>query len=104
KLAQKIHQIPVRLMESVRLPADTIDAVTSMYEQVGGRGLPRGLVGKDIPMGARILAAVDSYADLTLNPNNVHGALLSADEAVALLRQHRDVFDANIVEVLAKST
>ena len=117
-LAEKLYSIPLKLMESVSLPKETIEAIQSMYERVGGGGLPKGMDGKDIPMGARILAAVDSYADLTLNSNNVTGKLLSADEAVALLLEHAGpqagagdkagvpavVFDRNIVEVLAKST
>jgi DNA-binding response OmpR family regulator len=85
-----------------------------MYERMGGGGIPKGMEGKDIPMGARILAVVDVYADLTSNSNNAMGKLMSADEAVALLFDYSspregasdkpEIFDRHIIEVLAKST
>lgn len=104
-LAEKLREIPGKLMESVGLPRDTLEALDEMYEQFGGGGVPGRRSGKDIPMGARILAAVDSYADLTLNPNNQQGELFNAEDAVAMLLEHSGtVFDRDIVEVLAKST
>jgi len=104
-LAAKLWAIPGKLMESVGLPALCLEALSGMYEQVGGGGLPEGLRGKDIPMGARILAVTDCYADLTRNPNNIHGALLGAEKAVELLSEFSGtVFDQNIVDVLQKST
>ena len=41
-----------------------------MYERFDGKGFPDGQAGKDIPLGARILAIGDTYADLTQNPRN----------------------------------
>ena len=64
-MALKLHQIPAQLMESVGLPDTTLATLSAMYERVSGGGLPDGLTGSDIPIGARILAVADSYADLT---------------------------------------
>jgi DNA-binding response OmpR family regulator len=92
-------------METVGLPADTVDALRCMYEQMNGRGLPEGLNGRDIPMGARILAVVDSYADLTRNAHNHIGALHGPEQALAVLGEHAgSVFDGNILAVLEKSS
>ena len=41
-----------------------------MYERYDGKGFPTGIGGKDIPLGARMLAICDTYADLTQNPRN----------------------------------
>ena len=49
-----------------------------MYERFDGKGFPLGLAGKDIPLGARILAVADAYADLTQNPRNPARRMLNA--------------------------
>lgn len=104
-LASKVVKLPAQLMASVGLPAAILDPVTRMYERVGGGGIPDGLQAKDIPIGARILALADSYADLTRNPSNPYERVLSPEEAMDVLRQHAGtVFDPNLVEVLEKAS
>src|SRR6185369_17050882 len=63
--AQKGMELPVHLMESVGLLPDTSAAIQNMYERYDGQGIPNGAASKDIPLGARILAVADTYADLT---------------------------------------
>ncbi|MEM6786748.1 MAG: HD domain-containing phosphohydrolase [Myxococcota bacterium] len=100
-LATKVYKLPAQLMESVGLPDEVMNIVTRMYERVGGGGIPDGARGSDIPMGARILALADSYADLTRNPANPYDRVLSPEESIDVLRQHAGtVFDQNLVEVL----
>ncbi len=104
-LATKLWALPEKLMESVGLPEPSVGTLSAMYEQLSGGGIPGALHAKDIPMGARILAAVDSYADLTRNPANAHGKLLSPEQAVEQLRKFAGtVFDKNIIDVLDKAT
>jgi response regulator RpfG family c-di-GMP phosphodiesterase len=98
--AQKAYGIPARLLEPVRLPADTTNAVAHMYERYDGKGFPDGTAGKDIPLGARLLAICDTYADLTTNPRNPFRKTISPQEACAALAQHRDtIFDPNLVDL-----
>jgi len=104
-LASKVVKLPAQLMESVGLPESVLSVITRMYERVGGGGIPDGLQAKDIPIGARILALADSYADLTRNPSNPYERVLAPEEALDVLRQHAgSVFDANLVEVLEKAS
>jgi len=104
-LAGKVVKLPAQLMESVGLPDAMLDPVRRMYERVGGGGIPDGLQAKDIPIGARILALADSYADLTRNRSNPYERVLSPEEAMDVLRQHAGtVFDPNLVEVLEKAS
>jgi len=71
-----------------------------MYERYDGKGFPDGLVGKDIPLGARILSLCDTYADLTENPRNPFRKKLSAEEACAVLVRYKEqFFDPNIVDL-----
>ena len=98
--AQKSHQTPTRLTEAVRLSDVTAKAVLHMYERFDGKGLPDGLAGKDIPLGARILAITDTYADLTQNPRNPFRKALRPIEASEVLHKFRgQIFDPNLVDV-----
>jgi response regulator RpfG family c-di-GMP phosphodiesterase len=98
--AQKVYDVPPRLLEPTRLPADATQAARHMYERYDGEGFPDRLSGKDVPLGARILAIVDTYADLTQNPRNPYRKALSANEACAALSSHKGtVFDPNLVDL-----
>lgn len=98
--AQKYYGVPSRLLEPVRLQDETISAVEHMYERYDGRGFPSGQQGKDIPLGARVLAICDTYADLTQNPRNPFRKTLSTQEASSALTQHKGtVFDPNLVDL-----
>lgn len=99
--AQKVFNVPDRFLQAVGLHADTKSAVKAMYERFDGRGFPLGLGGKDIPLGGRILAVVDSYVDVTVNPRNPARRLLGPSEAVAFLDKHRGtVFDPTILDIV----
>ena len=98
--AQKAWELPARLLEPVRLPSDAIQIASRMYERYDGKGFPDGLSGKDIPLGARILAICDTYADLTSNPRNPFRKTLTPQEACLAIAKHRDtIFDPNLVDV-----
>jgi response regulator RpfG family c-di-GMP phosphodiesterase len=98
--AQKSCGVPARLLEPARIPKDAIDAVGHMYERYDGKGFPDAMVGKDIALGARVLAICDTYADLTGNPRNPFRTTLSPEDGCAALAQHKGtVFDPNIVDV-----
>jgi response regulator RpfG family c-di-GMP phosphodiesterase len=98
--AQKTFGIPGALLEPVRLPPDTIQAATRMYERYDGKGFPDGIGGKDIPLGARILAICDTYADLTLNVRNPFRKTLAPQEACITLAKYKEtIFDPNLVDL-----
>jgi response regulator RpfG family c-di-GMP phosphodiesterase len=98
--AQQTYNSPARLMEAVKLPQDALDALESMYERFGGDGLPGQRSGKDIPLGARLLAIADTYADLTRNPKNPFSKMLDAEEACNVLARYTPaIFDPNLVEL-----
>ncbi len=98
--ASKSYQSPVRLLENVNLSNATIQAVETMYERYDGRGLPGTLNAKDIPLGGRILAITDTYADLTQNPRNPFRKALKPLEACDVLMRFRNaIFDPNLVDL-----
>lgn len=98
--AQKSTPMPRRLMESVVLPTGIFGALDSLYERFDGLGVPGRLSGKDIPLGARLLALVDSFADLTHNPKNLVARLLPPIEACDTLAAYRGtVFDPDLFDL-----
>lgn len=98
--AQKAHNTPTRLLEGVSFPNDTVLAVLHMYERYDGKGFPDGLAGKDIPLGSRVLAIADTYADLTENPRNPYRKQLSAKEACDVLVKFKSaIFDPHLVDL-----
>ncbi len=99
--AQKTFQTAIKIFEAVPLEPTTVTTLQTMYERFDGQGFPDGLAGKEIPLGARILAVVDTYADLTQNPNNPYRRQLTAPEACDVLDRHKGtVFDRNLVDLL----
>lgn len=98
--AQKSYETPLRLLESVRLSASTKNGVFHMYERFDGKGFPDKLVGKEIPLGARLLAVADTYADLTQNPRNPFRKVLGPAEAMDVLDKHRaTIFDPGTLDL-----
>ncbi|HVZ30773.1 MAG TPA: DUF4388 domain-containing protein, partial [Polyangiaceae bacterium] len=98
--AQLVYDAPLRLMEAVKLPHDTREALEFMYERFAGEGMPGQKSGKDIPLGARLLSIADTYADLTRNPKNPFSKTLDPEDAcVVLARYAPAIFDPNLVEL-----
>jgi response regulator RpfG family c-di-GMP phosphodiesterase len=99
-LAQKQHGVPSSLLEAVGLPAEITQTVDLMYERYDGQGIPSGSQGKEIPLGARLLAIADTYADLTQNPKNPFRKTLGAAQACEVLERYRgSIFDPNLVDL-----
>jgi two-component system cell cycle response regulator len=70
--------------------------VRSSHERVDGGGYPDGLVGDEIPLGARIVAVCDAYHAMTTD--RPYRRAVSADEAIAeLLRHSGTQLDAGVI-------
>ena len=100
-IARRIYSAPTRLLESVALPTTALDALRHRYERFDGKGFPERLSGKDIPLGARVLAVVESYIDLTQSKANALGRRVPAEEACDALEPHKGTtFDPAVVDWL----
>ncbi len=98
--AQKAYLAPIRLLDTVALSPTTRVALEHMYERYDGKGLPGSVAGKDISLGARVLAITDTYADLTQNPRNPFRKTLRPTEACEVLARFRGAaFDPNLVDL-----
>jgi response regulator RpfG family c-di-GMP phosphodiesterase len=98
--AQKAYDTPLRLLEGVRLPPSIKNTVFHMYERFDGKGFPDKLSAKEIPLGARLLAVADTYADLTQNPRNPFRKVLGPGEAMDVMMKHQGtIFDPSILDL-----
>lgn len=101
--AQRSCTAPIRMLESASLPESTTLALRHMYERQDGGGLPDRLTGKDIPLGARILAAVDTYVDVTTTTKNPYRKRLTPAQACeGLGRFAGTIFDETVLDVLRR--
>jgi len=96
--ARAQYNNPGRLLKNADIPETVTTAILHMYERFDGQGFPNGLAEERIPFQSRVLALCDSIADLTLNPDNTLGRIVSPLEACNLLRaQTPKVFDPTML-------
>jgi len=91
----------LRLLEHVEYPWKILPVVRHHHERYDGRGYPDGLRGREIPLGARILAVVDAYVALT--SDRPHRPAAAPEEAIEQLERNAGTqFDPEIVEILIR--
>ena len=78
----KIHPVVgAEILERVEFPYPVVPIVRSHHEKWDGSGYPYGLRGEEIPIGARILSAVDCLDALA--SDRQYRRALPLDEAMA---------------------
>jgi putative nucleotidyltransferase with HDIG domain len=97
----KTHTVVgAEILEQVRFPYEVAPIVRSHHEKWNGSGYPDGLAGERIPLGARILSAVDCLDALA--SDRQYRRALPLDEAIQIVRAESGIsFDPRVVEVLA---
>lgn len=91
----------VRLLESVDFPWKVIPVIRHHHERYDGRGYPDGLRGREIPIGARILAVVDAFLSM-ISDRPHRKALPVGDVLQELIREAGSQFDPEVVEVFLR--
>jgi len=96
----KVHPIVgAEILERVAFPYPVAPIVRSHHERWDGTGYPEGLAGESIPVGARILAAVDCLDALA--SHRQYRPALPLSEAMAKVKEKAGTwFDPQIVEIL----
>src|ERR1041385_2363102 len=96
----KIHPIVgAEILERVRFPYPVVPIVRSHHEKWDGTGYPDGLKGDEIPIGARILSAVDCLDALA--SDRQYRRAYPLDKAMAIVADESgSSFDPRVVEIL----
>ena len=98
----KIHPVVgAEILERVKFPYPVVPIVRHHHERWDGTGYPAGLKGLEIPIGARILAAVDCLDALA--SDRQYRRALPIDKALAVVvSESGKSYDPAVVEVLRK--
>ena len=98
----KIHPIVgAEILERIKFPYPVVPIVRAHHERWDGTGYPLGLKAEQIPMGARILAAVDCLDALA--SDRQYRRALPLDEAMAFVSgESGRSFDPKVIQVLER--
>ncbi len=98
----KIHPIVgAEILEQVEFPYPVVPIVRAHHEKWDGSGYPYGLKGDAIPIGARILTAVDCLDALA--SDRQYRKALPLDEAMAKVASEAGTsFDPRVIEILSR--
>lgn len=96
----KIHPIVgAEILERVNFPYPVVPIVRAHHERFDGTGYPDGLKGEEIPIGARILSAVDCLDALT--SDRQYRKALPLEEAVEMVAaESGKSYDPQVVRIL----
>src|SRR6185295_2251599 len=96
----KTHPIVgAEILERVAFPYPVVPIVAAHHERWDGAGYHKGLSGEGIPIGARILAAVDCLDALA--SDRQYRRALPLDEAMEIVKEQSGIsFDPRVVEIL----
>jgi diguanylate cyclase (GGDEF)-like protein/putative nucleotidyltransferase with HDIG domain len=98
----KIHTVVgAEILERVRFPYPVVPIVRAHHEKWDGSGYPFGLKGMEIPIGARILSAVD-YLDALASDRQYRRAMPLDDVMKRISEESEKSFDPKVVEVLKR--
>jgi putative nucleotidyltransferase with HDIG domain len=98
----KTHTVVgAEIVEQIRFPYPVAPIVRSHHEKWDGTGYPDGLSGDRIPVGARILSAVDCLDALA--SDRQYRRALPLDEAIKIVEAEAGkAFDPRVVAILAR--
>src|SRR5512133_1856425 len=98
----KIHPVVgAEILERVRFPYPVVPIVRAHHEKWDGSGYPLGLKGEEIPIGARILSAVD-FLDALASDRQYRRAIPLQEVMIRLNQESGKSFDPKVVAVLQK--
>ena len=92
--------VGAEILEQVDFPYPVVPIVRAHHEKWDGSGYPDGLTGESIPIGARILAAVD-YLDALASDRQYRRAIPLREAMAKVSSEAGKSFDPRVVEVLA---
>src|ERR1700722_6435785 len=96
----KVHPlVGAEILERVAFPYPVAPIVRSHHERWDGSGYPEGISGEQIPIGARILAAVDCL-DALASQRQYRNALPLVEAMARLKERSGTWFDPRVVEIL----
>jgi putative nucleotidyltransferase with HDIG domain len=98
----KVHPVVgAEILESVKFPYPVAPIVRAHHEKWDGSGYPAGLTGETIPIGARIISAVDCL-DALASDRQYRRALTLEKALEIVVSESGKAFDPKIVEIISR--
>ncbi|HEX9427199.1 MAG TPA: HD domain-containing phosphohydrolase, partial [Candidatus Polarisedimenticolia bacterium] len=98
---RKHPEIGYRILQGINFLEEARLVVLSHQERYDGKGYPRNLSGKEIPLGARIFSVVDTLDAMT--SDRCYRKALSFDTArEEIIRYRGTQFDPEVVDAFLK--
>lgn len=95
---RKHPEVCYSILSSVNELSELANCVLAHHERFDGKGYPKGLMGEQIPIGARIISVADSYDAMTTA--RTYSAMRTKKDAMAELLKHAGTqFDPEVVQV-----
>ena len=104
-LIKRLSEIGARMIEPLEILSRAIPVIRHHHERPDGTGYPDGLEGEEIPLAARIVAAVDAYDVMLRRPYRPerYGSQRSPAEALQELRREAGrQFGVRVVEAMGR--
>jgi len=96
----KIHPVVgAEILQRVNFPYPVVPIVRSHHEKYDGSGYPDGLKGEEIPIGARILSAVDCL-DAVASDRQYRKAMPLDDAINVVIDESGKSYDPKVVKIL----
>jgi diguanylate cyclase (GGDEF)-like protein len=90
-------ELGYEILKGIDFLRDAAEIVWAHHERYDGTGYPRGLVGDEIPLGARVFGVVDAYDAMT--SRRPYRQAMSREQAcIEIARNSGTQFDPRVVE------
>jgi putative nucleotidyltransferase with HDIG domain len=90
-----------QIIQPIEMLADVLPLVVAHHEKFDGTGYLEGAKGKEIPLGARIIAVADAFEAMT--SERPHRSALEVEKAIKELREKAGTqFDPDVVKAFVK--
>jgi PAS domain S-box-containing protein len=101
EIMKKHSEIGEQTIKNMPEFLDASKLIKYHHERYDGKGYPKGLIGEEIPIGARIIALVDAFD--AMQSNRPYRKALSYEEAKKeLIREKGKQFDPYITDIYLK--
>jgi len=102
EMIKRHSEIGAKIVEHIRQLKEIIPGVKYHHEQVNGKGYPDGLMGKDIPALAKIVAVADTYDAMTTD--RPYRKAMEKEEAIEEMKRCSGTqLDKEVVEAFVQA-